>query len=105
MIIDENFKENITIPLLSKKIALNQTKLKKAFKELFGKTVHEYLKDLRLEKALEFLTSNKYSIKEVALMCGYTNQGSFTYAFLIDTTVYQRIFKKSLICEKNIPIC
>ncbi len=81
MIIDENFKENITIPLLSKKIALNQTKLKKVFKELFGKTVHEYLKDLRLENALEFLKSNKYSIKEVALMSGYTNQGSFSYAF------------------------
>ncbi|MCT7445816.1 AraC family transcriptional regulator [Aliarcobacter skirrowii] len=81
IIIDENFKENITIPFLSKKIALNQTKLKKGFKELFGKTVHEYLKDLRLEKALEFLKSNKYSIKEVSLMCGYTNQGSFSYAF------------------------
>lgn len=80
-IIDENFQENITIPFLAKKVALNQTKLKKLFKEFFGKTIHEYLKDLRLEKALEFLTSNKYSIKEVALMCGYTNQGSFTYAF------------------------
>ncbi len=81
IIIDENFQENITIPILSKKIALNQTKLKKLFKELFGKTIHEYLKDLRLEKSFEYLKSNKYSIKEVALMSGYTNQGSFSYAF------------------------
>lgn len=79
--IDENFNENITIALLSKKIALNQTKLKKGFKELFNSTIHEYLKELRLIKALQYLKTNKYSVKEVAQMSGYTNQGSFSYAF------------------------
>ena len=34
-----------------------------------------------IAQAEEFLKSNKYSIKEVALMSGYTNQGSFSYAF------------------------
>lgn len=79
--IDEKYSENVTIAILSKKIALNQTKLKKGFKELFNKTIHEYLKDLRLEKALQFLKENRYSIKEIAQMVGYTNQGSFSYAF------------------------
>ncbi|WP_258238082.1 helix-turn-helix domain-containing protein [Aliarcobacter vitoriensis] len=79
--IEEYFYENITIPLLSKKVALNQTKLKKGFKELFTKTIHEYLKDLRLEKAVKYLKENRYSVKEVSLMVGYTNQGSFSYAF------------------------
>lgn len=81
MIIDESFQENITIAFLSKKVALNQTKLKKGFKQLFNKTVHEYLKNIRLEKAVEYLKINKYSVKEVSLMVGYTNQGSFSYAF------------------------
>jgi AraC-like DNA-binding protein len=81
VIIDESFQENITIAFLSKKVALNQTKLKKGFKQLFDRTVHEYLKNIRLEKAVEYLKINKYSIKEVSLMVGYTNQGSFSYAF------------------------
>ncbi|WP_419771039.1 MAG: helix-turn-helix domain-containing protein [Candidatus Marinarcus sp.] len=81
MILDDSFQENMTIALLSKKVALNQTKLKKGFKKLFNKTIHEYLQDLRLKKAMEYLKTNKYSVKEVSLLVGYTNQGSFSYAF------------------------
>lgn len=79
--IQNSFFEQITIPYLSKKVALNQSKLKRGFKEIYNKTIHEYLKDIRLEKATEYLKSNKYSIKEVSSMVGYTNQGSFSYAF------------------------
>lgn len=81
MILEDSFKENITIMLLAKKVALNQTKLKKGFKKLFNKTIHEYLKNFRLEKAIEYLKTNKYTVKEVSTMVGYTNQGSFSYAF------------------------
>lgn len=81
IIMEESFHENITIMILAKKVALNQTKLKKGFKQLFAKTIHEYLKNLRLQKAVEYLKINKYSVKEVSLMVGYTNQGSFSYAF------------------------
>ena len=79
--IQNSFFEQITIPYLSKKVALNQSKLKRGFKEIYNKTIHEYLKDIRLEKATEYLKTNKYSIKEVSSMVGYTNQGSFSYAF------------------------
>lgn len=80
-ILDKSFDSKITIPILAKKVALNQSKLKKGFKEVFKKTIHEYLKDIRLEKALIYLKTDKYSVKEVSLMVGYTNQGSFSYAF------------------------
>lgn len=79
--LQHSFYKQITIPLLAKKVALNQSKLKKGFKEIYNKTVHEYLKDIRLEKAIEYLKTDKYSVKEVSSMVGYTNQGSFSYAF------------------------
>lgn len=80
-ILNNFFYEKMTIELLSKKVALNQTKLKKGFKQIYNKTIHEYLKDIRLSNAIKYLKTNRYSIKEVALMVGYTNQGSFSYAF------------------------
>lgn len=103
-ILEQYFNENITIAILSKKVALNQTKLKKGFKELFNKTIHEYLKDIRLQKAVKYLQSNKYSVKEVASMVGYTNQGSFSYAFSNRYNCSPKeIFKKNPICEKRVP--
>lgn len=80
-ILQSCFHEKITIEQLARKVALNQSKLKKGFKEVFTKTIHEYLKEIRLEKAIEYLKTNRYSVKEVALMVGYKNQGSFSYAF------------------------
>ncbi|QKF74395.1 transcriptional regulator, AraC family [Aliarcobacter faecis] len=94
MILDNSFQENITIALLSKKVALNQTKLKKGFKELFNTTIYEYLKDLRLEKAIKYLKTNKYSVKEVSSMVGYTNQGSFSYAFSAKYSCLPKDIKK-----------
>lgn len=80
-IMEEQFQEKITIALLSKKVAINEYKLKKGFKELFNTTIHLYLKKLRLNKAVEYLRTKEYSIKEVSQMVGYSSQSSFTYAF------------------------
>lgn len=62
-------------------MGINQSKLKKGFKELYSSTIHDYLKDVRLKKAIEYLHTKQYSIKEVSYMVGYTSQASFSYAF------------------------
>ena len=80
-ILQNSFSDKLTIPLLAKSVALNQTKLKKGFKEIFHKTIYEYLQEIRLKKAILFLKDDRYTIKEVSLLVGYTNQGSFSYAF------------------------
>jgi len=101
-ILQSLYAEKITIPLLSKKVALNQSKLKKGFKVLFNKTIHEYLKDIRLQKAIKYLKDDKYSIKEVSLMVGYTNQGSFSYAFSRKYSYSPKNFqKKSNLCKNS----
>ncbi|WP_321470313.1 AraC family transcriptional regulator [Halarcobacter sp.] len=81
ILLEDRFNEKLTIPILSKEVALNQSKLKTGFKKLFNTTIHEYLKNIRLQKAVEYLKSNRYTVKEVSIMVGYTNQGSFSYAF------------------------
>lgn len=103
-LIESSYNEKLTIAFLAKKVAINQSKLKKGFKELFKKTIHEYLKETRLEKAIEYLKENKYSIKEVANMVGYTNQGSFSYAFSCKYNCSPRDIQKNPNYEKRIPI-
>lgn len=80
-ILDNAFHTNITIATLAKEVALNQSKLKKGFKELYSYTIREYLVNIRLSKALEYIKTKEYSIKEVSHMVGYTNQASFSFAF------------------------
>jgi len=66
---------------LARAVGLNDFKLKKGFKELFGTTVFGYLFEIRMEKAKELLISAGQSISEVAHVVGYKNAHHFTAAF------------------------
>lgn len=66
---------------LSRLVHLNDCKLKKAFKLLFGKTVYEYVREQRLEKAFELPDTGKCNVSEAAFSVGYTNISHFSEAF------------------------
>jgi AraC-like DNA-binding protein len=65
---------------LAHKVGLNDFKLKRGFKEVFGTTVFGHLADLRMERAREMLSA-EYTISEVAHEIGYKNAHHFTAAF------------------------
>jgi len=70
-----------SINYLSRKVGLNEFKLKKGFKELFGNTIYGYLLDYKLDKAKIDLVDNKKSISEIAFETGYSSQAHFSTAF------------------------
>ena len=80
-IITNNISKPPSLSELSKLIGLNNNKLKKNFKELFGIPVFKYLQDERLNKANELLSSSGMSIQETALYVGYESLSSFSNAF------------------------
>lgn len=82
----EIISKNITAPPslneLSKMIGLNNNKLKKNFKELFGVPVFKYLQNERLTKAHELLRTENMSIQQIAWYVGYESLSSFSNAFV-----------------------
>ncbi|MCV6607390.1 MAG: AraC family transcriptional regulator [Campylobacterales bacterium] len=82
LILKDSISQKMTISLLSKKVALNEFKLKKGFKEVYNQTIYSYLQELRFEKAIELIKEEEYSIGKVAEMVGYKNQSSFSSAFM-----------------------
>lgn len=67
---------------LSKQTGLNNYKLKKNFKTLFGVPVFKYLQNERLNKAHELLQNKNMSTQEAAWFVGYESISSFSNAFL-----------------------
>lgn len=66
---------------LARLVGINRCKLALGFKHLFGVTIGEYHRDLRLEKAREMLETRGLSIGCVASTVGYADAGSFSKAF------------------------
>lgn len=73
--------QHIPISQLALSAGINQTKLKAGFKELFGKTLFEYLTSIRMNKAYELLKSTDLSIGYIAEQVGYKHAQHFTNAF------------------------
>jgi AraC-like DNA-binding protein len=60
---------------------INEFKLKKGFKEIFGNTVFGYLVDLKMEYAKEKLVQKKVSISEISDEIGFQHPQHFSQAF------------------------
>lgn len=77
----EQFRRPPPIPKLARIVGLNQTKLKAAFKSVFGMTIAEFTIKRRMERGRELLVSTNLSIAEIAHAMGYDHAANFTHAF------------------------
>ncbi len=75
------FKTPPTIIELSRKVGINDYKLKSGFKEVFNQTVYECLFEYKMELARKMLLDTDKPIAEIADGCGYEYPSHFTNAF------------------------
>jgi AraC-like DNA-binding protein len=80
-IILSDFENRISLLQLARKVGINDFKLKKGFKHLFGTTVFDCQQIARMEKAKELVKDNSLSREEIAFLTGYNNASSFITAF------------------------
>lgn len=80
-LLEERLQNPPTIYELSRLVGLNEFKLKKGFKELFGNTIFGYLTDYRLGFARQFLLNTDKTIADISNMIGYSHQQHFSTAF------------------------
>jgi len=70
-----------TLVELSKLVELNEYKLKRGFKELFGTTVFGYIHKTRMSLAKKLLLGTDSSAKDIAYQTGYSSPQHFNKAF------------------------
>lgn len=80
-ILDDAPGDSPSLTRLSRLVGLNEYKLKKGFKELFGTSIHAYLIQKRLELAKGLLEQDRLSVSGTAFQVGYGNVSHFTAAF------------------------
>lgn len=73
---------NISLEDLSRELSVSKFHMHRIFKKEFGKNIYETIKSIRLQKAASLLLTNKHStITQIAKMCGYSSQTSFSKVF------------------------
>lgn len=69
---------------LARQVGINRNKLAFGFKRLFGVTVGEFDRVLRLERARRLLQQGGLPIRHIATLAGYEDPGSFSKAFKLE---------------------
>lgn len=89
-----NFSYNLSLDFLAQHMHLSREYLSRYFKKHMGKTISEYLLEVRIEKAKQMLRTSSYSISDICEHCGYTSVGNFQKAFKKVTSVSPSAYRK-----------
>ncbi len=77
----ENFSDEISLELFSEKYRLSPIYLSKLFKDFKGVNYTDYLNEIRMEKALDFLLNTDIKVKDISTKIGYKDPNAFIRAF------------------------
>jgi len=78
--IHESYNDEVSLHILSEEMSLNKYTLIKIFKEYYDLPPHQYLVNLKIEKAKKLLLEHK-SCTEVAYLSGFFDQSHFIRHF------------------------
>lgn len=80
-LIQEKFKENVTLKEIAAKLCLSPAYLSVLFKQETGQTFSDYLIDCRMKEAKRLLADPTYKVYEVARDVGYVDGRHFSQVF------------------------
>jgi AraC-like DNA-binding protein len=80
-IIDRNPHLSMSIDALAREAAMNRTKLRSAFKEIYGVTIFNYGTAIAMQRAESHLRDSQATVGEAARLAGYATPSSFIVAY------------------------
>lgn len=97
--IEEYYPEKIDLDDLAKAAFMSRFHYIRVFKQVYGVTPRNYLKDMRISKAKELLKQG-HSVTKVCMSVGYESLATFSTTFNKSTGYspreYQRLYNENL---------
>jgi len=96
-IIQDQIDTSITLKQLSKDLDIHPAYLSREFSKYFDNlSFGEYIRKLRIEKAIEYLHSSNYSLTKIAYLTGFSDQSHFSRIFKKHTGRNPSTYRKNL---------
>lgn len=72
---------DLSVDMIADKAGISRVHLHRKMKELTGQTPHDFIRNIRLKKAAQLLTTQGMNVTEVMYACGFSNSASFSTVF------------------------
>lgn len=77
----ENWNKTVGLEELAALCGVHKVTISKYFPKYVGSSLRLYQRKVRIIRAIELIRSKKYSLTEVAFLCGFADQSHFTRFF------------------------
>lgn len=79
--VQKNYKEKLTLAMISSDIGISQGYLSSVFKKTTGSNLNDYVNHVKIEKAKDLLGMHEYMMYEISDMLGFENPYYFSKVF------------------------
>lgn len=103
-IIQDQIDTNLSLSLkeVSKGLSIHPSYLSREFSKYFDDlSFGEYIRKLRIEKAIQLMQSSQYSLSEIAYLTGFSDQSHFNRIFKKHSGKTPTAYKKDLLKSKT----
>ena len=83
-----------SIPALAKKAGTNPYTLKKIFKEIYGESIFQFSRRVRIDHSKKLLLETNYTLQTIGEIVGYSEGNNFQVAFKEVVGVTPGVFRK-----------
>ena len=102
--IQDQLDTNMTLSLqqVSNELEINPSYLSREFSKYFENlSFGEYIRKMRIEKAISLMETTQYSLTEIAYLTGFSDQSHFTRIFKKQMGQLPTIYKKNILKSKK----
>lgn len=99
-LINERFKDAISLPIIAKELSITPQYLSFAFVTSFGMNFSEYLSSVRLKYAASMIENTEVSITDICFESGYCNFSHFSRTFKKQYGLSPRAYRNQFLKER-----
>ena len=92
--IDEHLEDEITIENIARSAVISVSECLRCFKTTIGVTPIQYVRQVRIQKAVDLLLNTRLTITDVAMRCGFQEMSYFSKIFRQTHGVTPREFRR-----------
>ena len=99
----EHYSQELSLKQMASLYYLNPSYFSISFKNIVGKNFNEYLTELRIEHAKNYLEKNQYKINQVSRLVGYEDYSYFGKLFRKATGLTPKEYQKQFLDQQPDP--
>ena len=92
-ILNDEWNHSWSLAEFSGMLDIHPVTLSKYFSKYFKCTLGDYIRRIKIDKALTLIRSNRYSLTEIAYQCGFSDQAHFIKTFTLVTGMLPKQYR------------